>query len=104
MLRRLSLTLRFALLAAIPAMSGSTGCTTDKTDDSDAPTSSARPKASSSAPHGTSSAPPPPVFDATFEEDAGVPTPDPGDACIDKDDVGSSESTAKALPNINDCD
>lgn len=38
--------------------------------------------------------------------DASEPAPEPpnGDTCIDKDDPGSSETTAKALPSTNDGD
>ena len=50
-----------------------------------------------------------PAFEAGFA-DAGSdssttnPEPDGGDVCIDKDDPGSSESAAKALPNQDDGD
>jgi hypothetical protein len=47
-----------------------------------------------------------PEFEAGFEEpDAGGntdPTPDGGDTCVDNNDPGSSENTAKALPDTND--
>ena len=46
-----------------------------------------------------------PDFEAGFpEEDAGNtdPTPDGGDTCVDNNDQGSSENTAKVLPDTND--
>jgi hypothetical protein len=45
-----------------------------------------------------------PEFEAGFEDDAGNgdPTPDGGDTCVDNNDPGSSENTAKALPDTND--
>ncbi|MDB4943332.1 MAG: hypothetical protein JWP97_2866 [Labilithrix sp.] len=44
-----------------------------------------------------------PAFEAGFE-DSGTedPTPDGGDVCVDNNDPGSSETTAKALPGTND--
>lgn len=48
--------------------------------------------------------PEPPEFEPNFDEDVDPPTPDPGDQCIDNDDPGSSEATAMALPDIDDCD
>jgi hypothetical protein len=56
--------------------------------------------------------PEPPPFDASFPDessDAGATpppsTPPPsGDQCIDKDDPGGSETLAKKLPDIDDCD
>ena len=45
-----------------------------------------------------------PSFEAGFE-DAGNnvdPTPDGGDTCVDKNDPGSSENTAKVLPDTTD--
>lgn len=48
---------------------------------------------------------PEPELDASFFEDAGAPTtPDPVDQCLDQDDPGASEPTARGLPNIDDCD
>ncbi|MBX3190374.1 MAG: hypothetical protein KF819_25465 [Labilithrix sp.] len=44
-----------------------------------------------------------PAFEAGFEEDPNVdPTPDGGDTCVDNDDPGSSEVTAKVLPPTDD--
>lgn len=46
-----------------------------------------------------------PDFEAGFvEPDASIddPTPDGGDTCVDKNDVGGNEALAKALPDTND--
>ena len=46
-----------------------------------------------------------PEFEAGFQEpDSGNtdPTPDGGDTCVDNGDPGSSENTAKALPDTDD--
>ena len=41
-----------------------------------------------------------PAFEAGFPDSSSAdPTPDGGDVCIDKDDPGSTEATAKALPD-----
>lgn len=46
-----------------------------------------------------------PVFEAGFPDAPDPdPTPDGGDTCIDKDDQGSTETTAKALPDTSDAD
>lgn len=60
-------------------------------DDKDAGPSSADPNANH------------PVFEAGFEDAGnGDPTPDGGDTCVDKDDPGSSENTAKQLADTTD--
>ena len=44
-----------------------------------------------------------PIFEAGFEDTGSPdPTPDGGDTCIDKDDPGSNEATAKKLPDTTD--
>jgi hypothetical protein len=55
----------------------------------------------------TKKTPPPeeqrPAFEAGFEDTGNTdPTPDGGDTCADNNDPGSSENTAKALPDTND--
>lgn len=74
---------------------GSTG------DDDDEDTMTPQPSPPKS---GADAATEPPEFEPDFEDDLPEPTPDPGDQCIDNDDPGSSENTAVALPNIDDCD
>ncbi len=50
----------------------------------------------------------PPVFEGGIQEDTGVgPPPDGGNdlsGCLDPDDPGGTEPTAKLLPNTDDCD
>lgn len=52
-----------------------------------------------------------PEFEASFDPpseagspEGGTPVPPGDDQCIDKDDPGSSENVATALPNTDDCD
>jgi hypothetical protein len=80
------------------------GCSTDNGDVED-PTemsdSPAREKKSTDAST--------PEFEAGFDEsdagpDIGDPSPPDDDQCIDKDDPGSAENTAKVLPPTDDCD
>lgn len=44
------------------------------------------------------------TLDASFLEDAGAPTPDPGDQCLDGADPGGTAPTAKVVADIDDCD
>jgi hypothetical protein len=66
------------------------------------------PVPSVTAPTHDASAPPPEndggTLDASFLEDAGAPTPDPGDQCLDGEDPGATAPAARVLPDLDDCD
>ena len=100
--RRVSAPLHSALivLATVVAAVGWLGCAAGNgTAAADPP--SAPPNAKSSTPSQEPSRRP--AFEAGFDDASNVdPTPDGGDTCIDTDTAGSSENTAKALPDTTD--
>ena len=90
------------LLATVALGVGWLGCASDGEPGVDA---------KGTGPGGTATTKPEPTprpdFEAGFEDsgsDGGSidPTPDGGDTCIDKDDPGSAENTAKVLPPTDD--
>lgn len=98
---RLTTTLLTALLLI--------GCASNNGEGAPDDPASAQPTTHSEKKKGDDDSPP---FDASFPDetsDAGASSPpaDPppsGDQCIDKDDPGGSETLAKKLPDIDDCD
>jgi len=91
-----------ALLGAVAVGVGWLGCATSNGDPFEEGTEPAPSGTSTSKTDGGGTRP---AFEAGFEDAPEPdPTPDGGDTCIDKDDPGSSETTAKVLPNTDDCD
>jgi hypothetical protein len=91
---------RLFLFAAVVAGVGWLGCGTNNGDPAEDEELGPTPTATAKEDAGAR-----PDFEAGFpEDDAGNvdPTPDGGDTCVDNGDPGSSENTAKALPNTDD--
>lgn len=95
---------QFLVLGAFIGVVGWLGCGTSSGDapDDDEPAPSPIAKTpSASTPDGSGDRP---EFEAGFPEDGAStdPTPDGGDTCVDNNDPGSSENTAKVVPDTND--
>ncbi len=94
---------QFLVLGALIGVVGWLGCATSNGDPIDdiVPTPSPTTKTPATSDPGAGDRP---GFEAGFPEDAGNtdPTPDGGDTCVDNNDPGSSENTAKVLPDTND--
>jgi len=90
------------VLGALLGVVGWLGCATSNGDPTDdvVPTPSPTTKTPATSPDDGER----PAFEAGFAEDAGNPdnAPDGGPTCADKNDPGSSENTAKVLPDTND--
>jgi hypothetical protein len=96
-----------AVLACLGAAAlGGAGCGSESGAGGSAPSSGLDSNRDDDTPPSDTDDPPSrPDFDASFPDDASAdPTPPDGDECIDKDDPGSTEAVAKALPNIDDDD
>ena len=91
---------QFFVLGAVVVAVGWLGCATSNGDPLDEASLNPKPSGSSTAPVPSGDRP---EFEAGFEDTGNTdPTPDGGDTCVDKNDPGSSESTAKALPDTTD--
>lgn len=90
------------VLGAVVAAVGWLGCASSEDAPADDPGLATSPTSSSTTtPQPTTR----PDFEAGFvEPDAGPvdPTPDGGDTCVDKNDIGGNESLAKMLPDTSD--
>lgn len=85
------------------------GCASDSTDDGSGDDLGSAAPASTSKSSSTDDSSSHPAFEAGFEDSGstadggtGDPTPDGGDVCVDNDDPGSTEPTAKALKDTDD--
>jgi hypothetical protein len=95
---------QWLVLGVVVVAVGWLGCATSNGDPITDDTPLAKPPGSSTQKQ-ASGDPERPAFEAGFEEpDAGNtdPTPDGGDTCVDNNDPGSSENTARALADTSD--
>ncbi len=94
------------LLGAFVVGSGWMGCAANGDESDDPGALPMTPTGTDEKKDGAGSDPDPtnrPIFEAGFEDTGnGDPTPDGGDTCVDKDDPGSSENTAKMLADTTD--
>ncbi|CAN5925467.1 hypothetical protein BH11MYX4_BH11MYX4_03660 [soil metagenome] len=95
---------QFLVLGAFIGVVGWLGCATSNGDPTSEDGIVPAPSSSAKTPAASDDNPDRPAFEAGFPEDAGNtdPTPDGGDTCVDNNDPGASENTAKALPDTND--